>query len=172
MIRPFLKASVLGGLIVFLWSAVSWRVLPWNRQQIQPFNHDVDVAAVLDFATSGSGIFVYPGPDRDAKSTTGLMAFVSLTKEGVKPMGLSLTIACLMQMLGAFLVNWMLSRTQGLSYREKVLFITLFGTAIGWLGAMPNWIWWGFPASFTALAMADAVIGWTLAGLVIAKIIP
>jgi hypothetical protein len=62
-------------------------------------------------------------------------------------------------------------RTKGLNLRRQVGFFTLFGLAVGILGELPSWNWWGFSAGYAFVGIADAVIGWSLAGLCIAKLL-
>jgi len=166
-----IKAAALGGLTVYLWGMISWMVLPWHNHVIQPFNHDADVATVLDFATPSSGVFVIPSPQTMKNPTPGPMVFASISKSGHRPMAQAVGMGLITQILGALLAAWLLSKTQGLSYKQKVLFVSVFGVAAGWLGAMPYFIWWSFPAGYTAVMLADSLIGWALAGFVIGKII-
>ena len=39
-------------------------------------------------------------------------------------------------------------------------------------GILPNWTWWDFGNAYVAVAIADTLIAWSLAGLVLAKMIP
>ena len=39
------------------------------------------------------------------------------------------------------------------------------------LGHVPNWIWWGFDTNYTIVMIADTLIGWFLAGLIIAAFV-
>ena len=48
--------------------------------------------------------------------------------------------------------------------------VTLIGFLIGFLGEMPYWNWWGFSFGYVVVEIADAVIGWFLAGLAIAAV--
>ncbi len=166
-----LKAAVLGGLVVFAWGSFSWTVLPWHNKTLHGFQHDADVASVLDFAAPVSGIYVLPSPEQMESASGRLMAFVSLSKTGLRGMGQAMAMGLVVQILGAFLATWLLSHTSGLSYKQKILFVTVFGFAAGWLGNMPNFIWWNFPPGFTMVNLADAVIGWALAGAVIGKFV-
>lgn len=42
--------------------------------------------------------------------------------------------------------------------------------AVGVIAVILNWIWWHFPRDFVLLTMADILIAWLLAGMVIAKV--
>jgi hypothetical protein len=51
-----------------------------------------------------------------------------------------------------------------------VLFLAVVGLSASVIVDLPNWNWWGFSGSFTAVNLADNVLTWLLAGLVIAKV--
>ena len=73
-------------------------------------------------------------------------------------------------MVGAFLLTWMLLHTSGLSYAKRVMFLAMGGLAASVIVDIPNWNWWGFSGSYTAVNLIDSTITWGLAGLVIAKV--
>jgi hypothetical protein len=70
----------------------------------------------------------------------------------------------------AFLLTWLLLQTTGLGYGRRVLFLAVVGLSASVIVDLPNWNWWGFSGSFTAVNLADNVLTWLLAGLVIAKV--
>ena len=70
----------------------------------------------------------------------------------------------------AFLLTWLVLQTSGLSYARRVMFLAVVGLSASVIVDLPNWNWWGFSGSFTAVNVADNVITWLLAGLVIAKV--
>jgi hypothetical protein len=37
---------------------------------------------------------------------------------------------------------------------------------------LPNWSWWAFSNSFTGFVVFDHLVGWTLAGFVLVKLVP
>jgi hypothetical protein len=46
-------------------------------------------------------------------------------------------VSLILQIIGAGIVTWMLLQTRGLSYKQRVWFVTLYGIAIGVLGHPP-----------------------------------
>lgn len=61
MTRSLALGAVLGGLVAFGWSAVSWMVLPWHDTSMKSFADEAAVAqGLLDNAPSG-GMFMLPG---------------------------------------------------------------------------------------------------------------
>jgi hypothetical protein len=73
------------------------------------------------------------------------------------------------EILGALLLTWLLLQTTGLSYWRRVAFVTTAALAVAVLAALPDWNWLGFSARYTAIVTTDMVLGWFLAGLVIAR---
>lgn len=53
------KAALLGGFIVFLWSIVSWKVLPFHQMNIQHFKNESRVSQVLMGNAPKSGVYVF-----------------------------------------------------------------------------------------------------------------
>ena len=107
-----------------------------------------------------------------AMSLDGNARYCALSpKEGARPMGLAMALGIATQILGAFILSWLLSKTVGLTYRQKVLFAAVFGLGVGILGHVPYFVWWHFPAFYTAVSIADMIISWALAGLVIGKVL-
>jgi len=171
MSKSLLKGAVLGGVTVFVWGMVSWTVLPWHKTTVHAFEHDVDVVRMLDFGAPRSGVYLYPAmASREIKSGEP-MVFVSYSREGMRPMAPAMGLGLGLQILGAFILSWLLSKTSGLAYGQKILFAAAYGLAVGLLGFGPAWLWWGFATDYTCVAIADSIISWTLAGLVLGKVI-
>jgi hypothetical protein len=55
-----------------------------------------------------------------------------------------------------------------LSYARRIGFLAVAGLAAGVIADLPNWNWWGFSGRYTAVSIADSMLTWLIAGLVIA----
>ena len=88
-------------------------------------------------------------------------------------MPLHMAVGLGIQILGAGLVTGLLLlvKKPKTSFTEKLGFVILFALAAGVICHLPFWNWWGFNVRFTLLSLADLLIGWFLAGLVIAKVV-
>ena len=84
------------------------------------------------------------------------------------------------QLIGEFVLNLMeallaallLAWAAGLrSYRARVGFVTVAGILAALMTNMQYWIWYGFPANYTAAYILNQVVGFFLIGLVIAPIV-
>ena len=185
MSRSLLKSALIGGLIVFVWGIISWMVLPMHKHCFQKFTNESRVASVIRDNAPEKGLYILPNtygydenscPSEMRKSVemmdNGPFVFASVVPNGIgRGIAGPLVISFVIQVIGAFIVSWMLSRTKGLHFWQKVKFVTLFGLAVGVLGLLPSWNWLGFPAGYVVLNIVNLVISWFLAGLAIAKIV-
>jgi hypothetical protein len=188
MFINLLRGSVGGGIILFLWGALSWTLLPWHTATFEKFVDEEMVAIVLGSNANDSGVYLLPNlhpqdtdatsPEQQSKAEAdakqrmklGPFVFASIKLDGADPeMGAALWQTFAVDLIAALLATWLLAWTSGLGYWQRVLFVTAIGVTGGIIGHAPNWIWWQFPTGYTAAAMADALLAWFLAGLVIAR---
>ncbi len=40
MLKSLVLGAILGGLTAFIWSFISWSVLPWHEKQLRSFQND------------------------------------------------------------------------------------------------------------------------------------
>jgi hypothetical protein len=170
MIKKLLLGAVIGGIVAFGWGALSWMVLPWHMSTMKSFESEQVVGRMLQMNVGEAGVYVMPF---DHQSTVkGPFVFAAIQPTGMDNADPMLYVrGLLMQIAGAFLLTWLLLQLGDIGYMKRVIFITLVACIAGVLGVLPNWNWWGFSLPFTLLNMADLVISWFLAGLVIAKIL-
>ncbi len=167
--KKFALAVVLGGLVLFLWGFVSWAILPWHENVAHKFSDEAAVAQVLKANAPEQGIYYLPFAEED-HSPGEPAAFVNVLPQGFdmnmdKLMGIGL----ITQIISAFLVFVLLRQTRGLNYIGKVLFVALVGLIIGFVSHAPYWNWFGFSTPYIIVIILGTVIGWTLAGLVMAR---
>jgi lipoprotein signal peptidase len=65
----------------------------------------------------------------------------------------------------------LLLQTTGLSYARRVAFLAVIGLAASVIVDLPNWNWWGFSGAYTVVNVADSMLTWLVAGLVISKVV-
>lgn len=181
-------AAILGGVVLFAWGAVSWMVLDWHEPTIKVFANEDQVSQVLTDNAPVSGIYVLPKL-QSARSEThpevteqlnqeaaerlrqGPFAFVALTPEGMAAgMTRELLYTLGLNIVMALLVVWLVKATEGLGYLQRVVFITTIGIVIAGAGRLPNWIWWKFATDYMIVEVADVIIGWFAAAIVVAAL--
>lgn len=181
MCKRVITAAILGGVTVFIWSMISWMVLPWHGPTFNQFTDETTVTQTLNANTGKSGIYLLPYESDfsieakegfDNKYKTGPLAFVAFSKEGGDPtMKPQLVMSLITQLVAALIIAMLLSGASGLSYGCRLLFVTGAGLLAGILGYIPNYVWWHFPIDYILVGIADQIIAWFFAGLIMAKII-
>lgn len=179
-------AGIVGAIIVFVWTGLSWMVFPWHNWDVKAFKDEGKVISeTLKAQTSGDGIYMIPYCDpKDAKNEEkqkewqqkakqGPFAYMIVKPDGVKwemkiALGIQFGICLLVAIMAAFLLG--LSRTTSLIGRAW--FVTFVVTVGAVLTQLSNWNWWGVPTTATLVNIADVIIAWYFAGLVMARIVP
>ena len=164
-----LLLSVLAGMVLFVWGFISWAVLPWHNMVSNKFTNETAVSQVLKENSPQQGIYFLPFSEKD-HGPNQVGAFVNVLPQGTDMnIGKHMATAVITQILGAFLVLMLLSQTSGLNYWGKAGFVALVGLIIGFVGHVPYWNWFGFSTPYILVTILDTTIGWTLAGLAVAK---
>ncbi|MBI3549196.1 MAG: hypothetical protein HY078_09170 [Elusimicrobia bacterium] len=163
------KGAVAGGLIAFVWSSISWMALPFHEKTLSEFKDPVATVQMLSANAPSSGAYIVKYDMSGKTMPTGPFVFLSLNREGWGSMGATMALGLAMQMAGGFFWTWILGKIPGLTSKDAALYGCFFGLCVGILGAMPNSVWWKFPWCFSLLYVADAVVSWTVASVVIAR---
>lgn len=121
-----LIAALLAAIVVTIWGAVSWTVIPWDLMVME---------------TSG---------------------------DPFSPWLLGRGFA--LNLVAAFLAAALLAAAAPALPRfgSRVLFVSLLAGFAALQSRLVDWNWWGLPLDTSLVAAFDLVIGWTLAGLVLA----
>lgn len=186
MLKSLVLGAILGGLTAFIWSFISWSVLPWHEKQLHSFQNEDEVSAVIASHAPQSGNYVLPtgrsqeGINSDQKKAAeeirmqkmqkGPLMFAAIRKEGFASFPKAPITQLLYQTLAALLLTWLLLQTTGLSYARRVAFLAVAGLAASVISDLPNWNWWAFSGGYTAVNLVDYTLTWLLAGVVIAKV--
>jgi len=186
MTKSLILGTIFGGLVAFVWSSISWELIGWHEKTMVPFQNEDEVSAVIASHASQDGTYLLPsGPPTAGmtaeqkksalaatmqKMQAGPIMVAAVRRGGFGSYGRGLIIQLLSLMAAAFLLTWLLLQTTGLSYARKVAFLAIAGLAASVIVDLPNWNWWGFSGAYTAVNLADSMLTWLVAGLVIAKV--
>jgi hypothetical protein len=173
-------ATLLGGLVMFLWGAFAHMVLPIGEMSVRaPLDEDKVIAALHDNLPSEHAIYMLPYFDmakhNDPKATEAFStkaasspyAFIVYAPYGRDPMqmGYNLFHQWLSDTLAALLIALILIRSTVNAMRG--LYIGLAFGVFAWLSlSVPFWNWYRFPAAFTLGTLIEQAFGWLLAGAV------
>lgn len=169
--KSCILSAILGAIVLFMWGYVSWMVLPWHSMAMHSFKDEKAVTQTIQNNIDQSGVYSIPAVQTKASGEmpTGPMIFTSVSLKGMPAsMTMPLIISFVTQLIGTLLVAWMLSKTAGIGYIRRLGFVFVFALAAAVVTQLPAWNWFGFDTMFTLVSMADLIIGWLLAGIVMA----
>lgn len=186
MRKALVLGTVLGGLTAFAWSMISWEIIGWHEKTMVPFQNEEEMSRAITAHALTDGTYMLPSPPRTggmtpeeknqaeaavrSKFERGPIMVAAVRRGGFGSFGRAIVLQILSLMVAAFLLTWLLLQTSGLSYARRVTFLAVTGLAASAIVDLPNWNWWGFSASYTAVNLADFTVTWLIAGLVIAKV--
>lgn len=181
MVNKLVKCGLAGGIILFIWGAFFWKILPWHVCQRNHFTNESEVAKVIKNNAPVSGIYVLPTCDT-ANSPEAMQQVMTKMQEGpyifasVALKGKNANVVRLMaqsfifKVIIAGFVAWLLLQTQRLGYKGSVKFVLVAGVALALAATIPYCIWFGFSGAFSFCLIIESVIGWLFAGLAMAKL--
>jgi len=183
--KKILLSGILGGLVAFIWSAIAHMNPVTGQMGLSMMNakEEDTVMAALKSGLSQPGLYFFPVCDMSkmtkeqkavwiAKCKAGPVGFLLYDPNGSDPMDMTqqLVVEFLATVLCGLIAASILSATVG-SLRCRATMVAMMGL-FTWLAlSISQWTWYHFPFSFIALDAIDQVIGWLLAGFLMAKMI-
>ena len=171
--KSLVLGTLLGGLTAFVWSNISWELIGWHEKTLLAFQRDEEVAAAISSHTVEDGTYLLPyGTSQQAidRMQKGPIVFAAVRRGGFGSSARVFLIEAAILFAASFLLTWLLLQTSGLGYARRVAFVAVVGLCAGVMVDLPNWNWWGFSGWFSAVNVADDILTWLAAGLVIAKV--
>jgi hypothetical protein len=182
--KRILLAGLLGGIIAFVWSAIVHMVPLTSQMGLSMMGDKEDaVLAALKSNLTQDGLYFFPGMDMTKEMTkeqtdawtakykagpSGLLLYHPNGGEPMEPK--QLVIEFLSTILCALIAAFILSSTVG-ALMCRATMVAMMGL-FSWLAInISQWNWYGYPFNFIALDAIDQVLGWLLAGLLMAKLI-
>jgi hypothetical protein len=180
--------SVLGAIVLFVWSAIAWMLIPWPGQPLRSFTNEDAMAQAITANAPRSGNYILPNMPKRAPGMTdqqfdalekamadrwarGPIVFAAVRLEPFGSFGVALVTQFLTQFVLALLATLLLLQTSGLSRGARIAFITAIGLIIFVGGHMDEWTWWSFSNAYMLMQFGAIVIGWLLASLVISTFV-
>ena len=179
--KQMILGSLLGAIVLFIWSTIAWEVIPWPGPPLRAFTNGDAVAQAIVANAPVSGTYLVPNIERSMtteqqqkeidKMTKDPIIFASVRLEPFTSMGKPLVVQFLTQLIVALIATFLLLQTTGLDYKCRVLFLTVIGLLIFVGGHVEEWNWWSFSNAYMLMQAGALLIGWFLASLVMSKIV-
>lgn len=182
MWKRILVGSLAAGIVLFLWGCAAWLFMP-TYTNFKDILDEEAVVRTLNESLPEKGLYYFPKhPDQSAdaiaewnrKVAIGPTGILIYNPQGHGPLGLrKFASALLTQWAAAFIAAYLLSKTLAgkPNFRSRWVFVALIGLTISLAAYLPDLIWYGYPASVIANLMRDMVLGWILAGFLLAYFI-
>ena len=179
----WLIATILGGVTIFLWGGLSHMVL-LKGIGFSRLSNEGQIVSTLRTSLSGDGLYFFPNIDLRGSPTaqeqaawearfragpTGLIVYHAAGDDPVSPK--KLLVQFLSGVFAAGIVSYLLSLTIA-TYWTRVGVAALLGAFGLFTSSTIYWNWYGFPNGLFLAQGAAMIVGWTLAGAVIAKLTP
>lgn len=177
-----LIAAIFGGIVMFVWGAVAHMALGLGNPGIhQPVQEDAVLSTLHQGLGEEAGVYILPSLDPHkfgdpaavgayaAKSTSSPYAWVVYLPHGENLIDMHRQLP--RQWASDTLAALALACVMGLSAFGFARRLCIAGAAalFAWLsGQVPYWNWYRFPATFTTALLVEQLIGWLLAGAVMA----
>lgn len=184
--KNVLLGGVLGGIIMFVWGAVSWTVFSWHNDNIQRFTDEISVTKHIQAHAPDSGVYIMPNPhkfadgfsaeqkqllmqDATQRMKKGPFIFMSISKQGADPEDPTMFIyAMLINVLIAGLITWLLLLIDFESYAKRYMVVLCIGFIVAVMATFPQWNWWKFSTMYSLTNFVSLWATFAFAGLVIA----
>ncbi len=178
--------GIVGAVIAFVWSFVSWTVLPWHDWAMNKFVNEEFVTRVIKENAPKDGVYVSPYMGSDEANLTkeevkqnidrqreamakGPFIYTQIKTKGIDPSSPQpYIISFLTQFVGTVLISLLLLQAGKLGYGGRLLFVVGIGLIVGILGFVPDWNWLGGSYKFTLVMIGDLLLNWFLVGLFLA----
>jgi len=179
MAKKVVVWGVLGGILMFVWGAVSHMALGLYESSVHNLPSEETLLPALQAAIPEAGLYYFPGIDPKADETTrqrwtekmgtgpsGILVYRPRGGEGMSPRLLSKEL--LSNIAASLVAAFLLAQTSGLAFGRRLLFVTLLGLFSWLMVDVSYWNWYGFPANYTIANLVDEVGSCLLVGLLLA----
>lgn len=181
MVKKLVLSSLLAAIVLMVWGFISWALLSDRLGIVRELPNEEAVRTALADNVPDSGVYFFPmtgfqGSEEEQSAwqerhTRGPIGLLYYRSQGVTPSGLV--------MLWGFLHFWISAMIAGLivliasrpGYGQRVEIVFFVGFFAAFSIYVSDSVWWYVPWSFTIYAVVVTAIGWTLAGLVLGKLL-
>jgi hypothetical protein len=187
--KRIVLAGILGGLTLFVWTFVAHQFLGLGEMGVGEIPNEAVVLNAMRGAIPEAGFYIFPGVGLGPKATMAerkaampeYMKKYEQSPHGVLVYhpasgpfnyGAALGRQFALQVLQALLAAWLVSSAaSGRGYSARVGIVVVAGVLAAIGTNIEYWNWYAFPGNYTAGYMTTQIVGFVLAGFVIAALV-
>lgn len=178
MTKRILLAGILGGLAMFMWSGIAHVALPLGEAGIRQIENEKPFLEAMKVTLKDShGLYLFPAMEpgmseeqyakKLATNPSGILLYTPAGAQMLSPR--QLTFECLVEILEALLLAFLLTRTTLSGFGPRFTFVlaaAIFGTIWTNLSYLN---WYGFPLTYTLAYWFTEFVGMIIGGLVVIR---
>lgn len=172
-------AGLLAGLTIFVWEFVAHTVLPLGQVGVRPIPQQEQVLQTVAANVKEHHLYLFPWEEDSAKSEEAYRANPSgilvVTPAG-RPFGFGRRLAneAAIDVVGGILAAFLAvaAGLGGASIGRRLAFGATLGAFASLAIEFSYWNWYGFPSDYVAAQLVTAVVGWSLAAIVLGWRLP
>jgi hypothetical protein len=188
MTKRIVLAALLGGIAMFAWESIAHMLTPLGDAGIHALPAEAAIQAIVRDTIRQPGFYFFPAPEsrpgmtraesdaamtkameRSATEPWGILVTYPAGRLMMLPIQLARQFA--MDFLAMMIAAVLLSYSRGLSYGQRVVFVSLIGLIPIFSSDIPLWNWYGFPAMYTIAQGFVHLVGYIAGGLAVAKVV-
>jgi hypothetical protein len=187
--KRILVAAILGGLTLFVWMYVAHDLLGLGEMGVGEIPNEAVVLNAIRGAIPEPGFYIFPGvglgpkPTREQRNAAmpeymkkyeqsphGVLVYHPAS--GPFNFGAALGREFALNVLQALLAAWLVAgAASGRGYSARVGVVVVAGVLAAVSTNVEYWNWYGFPGNYIAGYMTTQIVGFVLAGFVIAAFV-
>jgi len=187
--KRILLAGILGGLTLFVWLYVAHELLGLGEMGVGEIPNEGVVLSAMRGAIPEAGFYIFPGVGLGPKATGeqrraampeymkkyeqsphGVLVYHPAS--GPFQFGTALGREFALNVLQALLAAWLISIAASVrGYSARVGVVVVAGVLVAISTNVEYWNWYAFPGNYVAGYMTTQIVGFVLAGLVIAAFV-
>jgi len=169
--KRILIASVLGGIVLFIWGALSHMVFGIGDAGVKSMPNEEAVRSALGANIQEAGFYFFPTPDAEQNLPAGPSGILIYHPDDALQMtSKQLITELITNILCAWIAAMLMMKAMGglAGTGARVMFVAMLGLFATAAVDIPYWNWYGFPGDYTLGALIDNLIGFTLVGVMLA----
>ncbi len=162
-VRFLLIGTVVGTVVLYAWQTASNVAIPWHAATMRAFANNGAAVQAIHGAAPENGVYFAP------EGALVVVAFTPDLADKSKAMGPMLVNQAGIDLVVVFLLALVVLGLPSGAV-STALTLGLVGGAASVVTQLSDWNWYGFAAPYALVNVADLVIGFALAGLVLGAI--